>query len=72
MVKKQALGLLLYFFFSGFFRATFIIVQPYIPEYDDRNSKEFRQISEELSRAVTDLYSSVPGTQSATVIQIKP
>ncbi|PSN57168.1 hypothetical protein C0J52_31472 [Blattella germanica] len=54
-----------------FYRTTITILEPFIPEYLDRNSQKFQQISQELSQAVQDLYKNVPGSQSATVIQIQ-
>jgi hypothetical protein len=56
---------------SGFFRITFTILEPFRAEYNDRNSEAFRQLSQDLSQAVNELYENVPGRQSATVIHIQ-
>jgi len=56
---------------SGFYRITFTILEPFRDEYYNRNSEAFRQLSQDLSQAVNELYESVAGRQSATVIQIQ-
>jgi hypothetical protein len=56
---------------SGFYRITFTILEPFRAEYYDRNSEAFRQLSQDLSQAVNELYEDVPGRQSATVIQVQ-
>jgi hypothetical protein len=56
---------------SGFYRITFTILEPFRGEYYDRKSEAFQQLSEDLSHAVNELYESVTGRQSATVIQIQ-
>jgi len=56
---------------SGFFRITFTILEPFQDQYYNRNSGAFQQLSQDLSQAVNELYESVPGRQSATVIQIQ-
>jgi hypothetical protein len=56
---------------SGFYRITFTILEPFRAEYYDRNSEAFRQLSQDLSQAVNEMYENVSGRQSATVIQIQ-
>ena len=56
---------------SGFYRITFKIQEPFRDEYYNRNSEAFQHVSQNLSQAVNDLYESVAGRQSATVIQIQ-
>lgn len=58
-------------FVSGFYRITITILEPFRAEYYDRNSEAFRQLSQDLSQAVNELYEDVPGRQSATVIQVQ-
>lgn len=54
-----------------YYRIIFTIEEPYVEDFKDRNSYKYRDVSEELIRAIDNLYDPLPGTQSATVISIE-
>lgn len=48
-----------------------IIMEPFIEAFNDRNSAEYKEISQNLVRAVDQLYEPLEGRQSSTVIKIQ-
>uniref|UniRef100_A0A1Y1MVI7 SEA domain-containing protein n=1 Tax=Photinus pyralis TaxID=7054 RepID=A0A1Y1MVI7_PHOPY len=54
-----------------YYRVTMAVLEPFIAAFADRNTPQYREIAEKLVNAVNDLYDSLQGKQSATVIRIQ-
>lgn len=59
------------FCFSGFYRARFAILHPFDIELEDKESVTFKRLARDIEYGVNHLYTTVPGTQGATVIEFK-
>lgn len=55
----------------AYFRISFTVAEPYVEEFTNRHSFQYRDFTEDLVRDIEALYKDVPGTQSATVIKIE-
>lgn len=47
------------------------ILEPFIDAFSDRNSHEYIELSRNLINAVDELYTTLEGRQSATVIKVE-
>lgn len=47
------------------------VKEPFNKNYEHRTSPDFSNLATPLQEAIDNLYSSVPGRQSATVIKIQ-
>uniref|UniRef100_A0A2H1VLN4 SFRICE_025399 n=1 Tax=Spodoptera frugiperda TaxID=7108 RepID=A0A2H1VLN4_SPOFR len=52
-------------------RVTFLVMEPYITAYSNRDSPEFLNISRSLANAVDLLFESLPGTQRSSLVRIQ-
>lgn len=52
-------------------RVLFVLFEPYLDQYSNRDSPEFQQLSHSLSDAVNSLYESLPGTQRTSLVRIQ-
>ncbi|KAF9810772.1 hypothetical protein SFRURICE_014370 [Spodoptera frugiperda] len=50
---------------------TFLVMEPYITAYSNRDSPEFLNISRSLANAVDLLFESLPGTQRSSLVRIQ-
>ncbi|XP_076180736.1 terribly reduced optic lobes isoform X6 [Ptiloglossa arizonensis] len=57
-----------------FYRITMTVFEPYLPEYADRNSREYKELSDNLIQALEELYRSHMPNESnrVKVIKISP
>ncbi|KAF5283747.1 hypothetical protein FQR65_LT02641 [Abscondita terminalis] len=54
-----------------YYRITMAVLEPFIEAFNDRNSREYKEISGNLVSSVNRLYETFPGRQSATVIRLQ-
>ncbi|CAG4984191.1 unnamed protein product [Parnassius apollo] len=52
-------------------RVTFVVMEPYLDQYSNRDSEQFQNISRGLADAVNALFEELPGTQKASLIRIQ-
>ncbi|PZC75930.1 hypothetical protein B5X24_HaOG205323 [Helicoverpa armigera] len=52
-------------------RVTFLVMEPYIPAYSNRDSPEFQNLSRSLANAVDLLFENLPGTQRSSLVRIQ-
>ncbi|XP_068617476.1 basement membrane-specific heparan sulfate proteoglycan core protein isoform X3 [Battus philenor] len=52
-------------------RVTFIVMEPYLKQYSNRDSEQFQNISKGLADAVNTLFVDIPGTQRASLVRIQ-
>lgn len=51
---------------------TFTLLAPFEEDYYDRESYKFRELSSGITEAIDELYTELPGTQSASIVSIEP
>ncbi|KAJ3655733.1 hypothetical protein Zmor_014851 [Zophobas morio] len=54
-----------------YYRVSFTVSEPYLPDFADRNSFRYKDFSDELVKEIDNLYAETPGIQTATVIKIE-
>ncbi|CAH2036029.1 unnamed protein product, partial [Iphiclides podalirius] len=52
-------------------RVTFVVMEPYLKQYSNRDSEQFQNISRGLADAVNALFNDLPGTQRANLVRIQ-
>ncbi|XP_044751334.1 basement membrane-specific heparan sulfate proteoglycan core protein isoform X8 [Coccinella septempunctata] len=56
---------------KGYYRITLVVREPFIKQYNDRNSFEYNEFSDHIKAAIEDIYESTPGISSLSVINIQ-
>ncbi|VEN36922.1 unnamed protein product [Callosobruchus maculatus] len=56
---------------EGVYRFAVTLMEPYMADYQDRNSPAFQDLAQRIKRSFEQTFENVPGTQTANVISIE-
>ncbi|KAL3282977.1 hypothetical protein HHI36_006135 [Cryptolaemus montrouzieri] len=54
-----------------YYRITLVVREPFIDEFNDRNSYKYREFADHVKVAIEDVYSGTPGINSLSVISLQ-
>lgn len=52
-------------------RVSFVVMEPFLDDYSNRDSELFKTFSYNLANAVNALFDAEPGTQKASLVRIQ-